>query len=794
MTTSAILKSIDRDRVVTILEAPSNAEVWDLAGQDFIRLQDMQSALRSFKRSEVAGPPFLQNYLYRLAMALEISGELDAAATRYIRIYEEKSEHSRDALYRAIGCLHRTNAHAAIVALLGNLRPSEWRGYQELGLIGGLAFSEQGDISRAASWLFIEPDITKRCGPAWDLLSQLIASGASIGGPEDVKRFLHETAHSVFQAAIPARKVLRWIIRSGHANTLATLIAHPTLIQLSNGQNLSHASIFIREWGLKEAGLRAARMALVMLPDNPTAVRAILPNASEPNQAISFSETLWAKTAIILPDTEDVTVNEAVITLKTAELENLTTLYLKRAAERFKASPSLLYNVGSHFNEKALAEMAEPVLRRAVILEPGYAKAWSSYTVALCTQLESERGVISSHRALAADPKLQSGYTNLAMAYRGTGELDLAISAGKQQLRISPKDATARMGVAFNQLSIGAIEEGFENYLCRWAQPGFPSAKRPFPQAEWTLQKIPKGKKVLIYMEQGMGDELMFSWFLKYAEEHASGQIVVECDPRLIPVFERSFPTIEFWPMTGPAQKRLLAPDILYKIPIGHLPSMFTSQLRELIKERWSLALNDRVRGYGWIVPDAKAVCHWRNRLQELGADNRMCIGISWRSGNQARARVSQYLNPHQIVDSLPDNCIAVVLQYVYEEDEFEEIRREAAKRGIDVVVFDGLDLKNDLADVIDLCAAVDVIVTPLTSIAFMGGVIGTPTWVFRTSASLTIWQQLGTPHIPWIPSIQLLFRRPQNLWDEVVQEMRKELSAACDWFMDRSSTHLSDT
>ena len=455
----------------------------------------------------------------------------------------------------------------------------------------------------------------------------------------------------------------------------------------------------------------------------------------------------------------------------------------------------MLYNVGAHFNEKALAEAAEPVLKRALLMEPGYSKAWSSYTVTKCTLLDSEQGITSSLRALAIDPRLQSGYTNLAMAYRGVGDLESAIEAGKRQLQISPKDAVARMGVAFNQLAVGAIEEGFEFYRSRWSQKSFPSQKRPFPQIEWTLQKVPQTKKVLIYMEQGMGDELMFSWFLKYAEERVPGQIVVECDPRLIPVFERSFPTIEFWPMTGPCQRRLLANDIMYKVPIGHLPSLFTPRLRQLIKQRWALALDKRVSGYGWIVPDPEGVRRWRNRLAGIGGEGRLCIGVSWRSGNMARARVSQYLSAEEIATSLPENSIAVILQYVYEQDELDIIRSEAAKRGIDVVAFDDLDLKNDLSDVVDLCAAVDGIVTPLTSTAFMGGVIGTPTWVFRTSASGSIWQQLGTPHIPWIPSIRLFFRDVHSSWDGTIQDVKAELQSGTDWILGRrEEREMADT
>lgn len=724
-------------------------------------------------------------------MALELSHNYAAASARYVRVYrDEDAAQRRDALYRAVGCLHRMGDQATIAELLGDLTPGDWRGYQELGLIAGLAFSGTGDPVRSISWLLIEPDIETPESSARLLLTRLIDKGAEFRNAADVRRFLLESIETIFVDSLLCRKVIRWVARSGHAGQLAA----PELIQSSKGKSLSYASMFFRESGAKGTARQLGKMALVLQPDDPGSMQAILPDETEGNVESLHSPVRWAKAITIVPDSKDFMVNDAVIALKIADLESLTTTYLARAADRFKASPKLLYNIGAHFNEKALAEQAEPVLRRAVLLEPGYAKAWSSYTISMCTMLKPERGIVSSLRALTSDPKVQSGYTNLAMAYRGVGELDLAVSAGKRQLEVSPNDAVARMGVAFNSLAIGAIEEGFTFYRHRWAQKGFPSKKRPFPQTEWTLQKIPRANKVLIYMEQGMGDELMFSWFLYYAEELAPGQVVVECDSRLIPVFERTFPTIEFWPMTGPCQRRLLADDIQYKVPIGHLPSMFTARLRQLIKDRWTLGL-DRLRsGNGWILPSPEGVTRWRDELAAIAGDQRICIGVAWRSANMARARVSQYLTAEEITQSLPDNSVAVILQYVYEDEEIDIIRREASRRGIDVVIFDDLDLKNDLSDVVDLCAAVDAIVTPLTSTAFMGGVVGTPTWVFRTSPTDSIWQQLGAPFIPWIPDIRLFFRDATESWGAPVVTVRDDLSASIDWVLERRRSQAQST
>ncbi|WP_420402497.1 hypothetical protein [Nisaea sp.] len=775
--TVGLVALIEEKSILATLTSPDDANHWDAGGQHLIRNEQVGIAATFFKRAEILERSFNEGITYRYALTLELLGEFDGAAKRYRDVIQKGERHSRDALYRAVGCLHRLQRPQDIVDLLHAEEPGDWQKYAGLHMTAAWAFACRGFIASAVAWVCWDSEIHDRSSAAADVLKGLLRSRIDADGQDATSLIFPLAGERIFQIRWLALAVIRWLINSQLAESLACALNSPDLIRQTDGKCLSYTAAFMREWPAAEDAFRGARLALLWRPDDPAGIAAILPHDSEFEEYSRDYVSRWARAAIVTPNIEEATANDAVIVLKMLNDHSVSDLYVWRAADRFRASPPLLYNAGSHLNERSFAELAEPFLKRAIILAPDYAKALSAYSVSKSIMLESQDGVRFSKSAIAADPRLQSGYTNLAMACRGLGDVAGALEAGLQQLRIAPTDAIARMGVAFNQLTLGAIEQGFENYRVRWAQKNFPSAKRSFPQREWMLQKLPLGKKALIYMEQGMGDELMFSWFLKYAEEVAPGQIVVECDYRLLPAFQRSFPDIEFLPRTTPVLPRLYETDILYKVPIGHLPSMFCPKLRALIRERWALALKPHVSGYGWIQPDHERVEEWRRKLDRLGRNERVCIGVAWRSQTLNRQRKLQYLSPLELAHSLPENAIAVNLQYVYEPEELEELRREAAKRGIDVVTFPDLDLKDDLSDVIDLCGALDAIVTPLISTAFMGGTIGTPTWVFRSAESKSLWQQLGTPHIPWIPSIRVLFRDPREPWDDIIVNMRSTLT-----------------
>lgn len=769
-----------------IIQFPAISENWDRAAQALIKAKSVRPAVTYFKRSHVSAPPKLPDNLYRFAMALELAGDYASAAEQYVSVAASDPTKNREATYRAIGCLQRINRLEQIARLTEGTGPADWQGFESMFSVVAFANMGSGKPAAALRWVCHGAQVEDKESEHFRVAATIVEQNNVIEGEESLRDLLVSCAERIFAKSHLSRLILRWAINCDLGAELLRLLVSRELIVASNGKCLQTAAPLFRDRNKPSDRLLGAQMALVWDPLDRHGIQALVPDDLEFNQFSIESNKRWSKAAILAPTTPEHVANQAVIVHKIIDEGETTTRYILRAAKRFLSCPPLLYNAGSYLNEKSLAEQAEPLLRRAVMLTPDYAKALSSLSVSLSTMNEGAKAVRCSQFALSSDPDLESGFTNLAMAYRCVGDIEQAKEAGLQQIRRAPNDAIARMGVAFNQLTLGAIEQGFENYRHRWAQKKFPSMKRPFPQKEWTLQKVPKDKKVLIYMEQGMGDELMFSWFLQFANRAAPGQLVVEADNRLLPVFRRTFPDIEFLPLTTPVRPRLLADDILYKVPIGHLPSYFTDELRRVIKERWEIATQFPVRGYGWIKPDEQEQTAWRSKLADYGSNERLTVGVAWRSGTTNRQRGRQYVTPEELSDALPDGCLAINLQYVYEDSEREEIERRTARRGITFVTLPDLDLKDDLDDVINLCSVMDVIVTPLTSTAFMGGTLGVPTWVFRCSESRTTWHQLGTPHIPWLPSIHLFFRTPWESWAGVIDQTRSGLMEHRDWLLSR--------
>ena len=97
----------------------------------------------------------------------------------------------------------------------------------------------------------------------------------------------------------------------------------------------------------------------------------------------------------------------------------------------------------------------------------------------------------------------------------------------------------------------------------------FPFEKRDFPQPFWEGTD-PKDKSILVWTEQGIGDEIMFSSILPDLLNR-NANVIVESDTRMVSLFQRSFPKTRFIPRQNPPNSQLLNTTVDYQTPIGSL-------------------------------------------------------------------------------------------------------------------------------------------------------------------------------------------------------------------------------
>lgn len=289
------------------------------------------------------------------------------------------------------------------------------------------------------------------------------------------------------------------------------------------------------------------------------------------------------------------------------------------------------------------------------------------------------------------------------------------------------------MNRALLRLAEGDIAGGWEDYAHRFAAGDAVPRRIRIP--EWQGEDL-AGRSILVWGEQGLGDEILFGTVLPDLVSRA-GRVIVECDPRLTGLFARALPGTE---VRRPTPDHRIGPqDADVHAPMGTVAARLRPGLRHFPATS------------PFLTPDRASAAAWRARLAALGPG--LKVGICWRSSRMTADRAAAYSRVAQWGPLLGVPGIAFVsLQY----NEHAAERVEALQRfGAILHHWPDLDQRNDLEGVAALIAGLDLVVTAPTAVGEFAAALGVPVW--RIGVGADDWSSLGTPVRPWFPSMALV-------------------------------------
>ena len=312
------------------------------------------------------------------------------------------------------------------------------------------------------------------------------------------------------------------------------------------------------------------------------------------------------------------------------------------------------------------------------------------------------------------------------------GDLDKAIAIQKSIIERDPSCVVARWNLAIHQLEAGELPEAFDNYEARWQWRDFPSERRTFDMPRWKGEP-PEGKKILVWREQGVGDEICFAGILP--DLIATGaRITFECSPKLAGLFRLAFPDIEIRAEKAVASRK--AQDYAgfdFEIPVGSLARRF----------RPTAAIM-QAKCRPWLKRDAEIEARLRADMN-VGPDQPL-IGLSWRSSNRNLSRNQNYVGAEYLAPlKLLGKSRFVCLQY----DECSEEVAAMREMGLPIYDFPNIDQMNDLVSASYLSGTCDLVISADTASGALAAGLGVPTIMFGRSRSMA---QLGTDGVPWYP------------------------------------------
>lgn len=394
--------------------------------------------------------------------------------------------------------------------------------------------------------------------------------------------------------------------------------------------------------------------------------------------------------------------------------------------------------------------LAAALYKQVLQIEPRHLEALQN--LGKCYKDENNNELARKTWRIALDIENDADlWGNIGATYTNNGTPDEAIQALTEGLKLRPNDKSIRHNLALAYLEKGDWEQGFALYDERLGLMTPERHAKRLPRWDGT-----PGKRVIVWGEQGVGDEIMFASCLPDAIAVA-GKVAFECHPRLLETFRRSFPGIECH-----GTRKVLVPQWIdydqwdAQISVASLPRLFRKTDADF-------------PGTPYLKPDAEKVARFR------GNANKPRIGVAWKGGIK---KTRSDLRSIELATLLPVFSAIDAdwhsLHYMPEAPaEILDLDFEAGVRlrhGARVISAENMDDFNALV------ASMDLIITVCTTLVHQAGAMGVPAWCLVPDKPAWRYRVAGDT-MPVYESVQLIRQEPGQPWERVAERVADMLS-----------------
>jgi tetratricopeptide (TPR) repeat protein len=363
-------------------------------------------------------------------------------------------------------------------------------------------------------------------------------------------------------------------------------------------------------------------------------------------------------------------------------------------------------------------------------------------------------------RAITIQSDHSLALADLGRAVFEFGQYEEGLMLSLKAYVLAPASTNAATNSGMCCLLLGRYSEGWVFYESRLRMDSFWSGR---DEARGFFERLPLfsglpsslGKRVLVWAEQGVGDEVMFGGLVGEFRG-LCGELLLQVDRRLMGLFERALPGVRVF------ERGKTVPAELYdeQIPMGSLG-------------KWLRPSRESFEGKGGRYLQAQEGLGRRLRAElGVGASEKL-IGLSWRSAS-AETGAARSLSLKDLVGALQgvEGVRFLNLQYGEVSEELRALREET---GVEVLTHPGIDNREDLEGLAGLIEGCDLVVSVGNATAHLSGALGQKTWVLLPYVAGWRWLHEGE-RCPWYQSVRLYRQAERGEWAPVLAMVRQNL------------------
>ena len=364
--------------------------------------------------------------------------------------------------------------------------------------------------------------------------------------------------------------------------------------------------------------------------------------------------------------------------------------------------------------------------------------------------------------ALKQMPGYLSAYKNRGTLWIWTGEIEKELRWYEEGLKHDPNNAELHRNLGVIYLLLGDLKRGFDEYRWRWQMPGLIRPSTPAPI--WNGESL-KGKKFLLYPEQGLGDAIQFVRVAVELQQRGA-HVILSCEHRMWALF-RSAPGVTEWTLDSH-----VPPTVDYHASMIEVLDTLYQLDGELA---WGTDLFTDENQGGYLTVSPELVDYWKNWLDSNTDARRKRIGINWQGNPEHHADVYRSV-PLETLRPLSElkNVQLINLQFGFGSEQLAECDfADSIVRLPDHVDQDD----GAFTDTTAIVKCLDGVVTTDTSIAHLAGAVEAPVTMMLGRVPDWRWL-LGDDATRWYPSMRLVRQAELGDWSDVVEKVCKTLAS----------------
>ena len=350
--------------------------------------------------------------------------------------------------------------------------------------------------------------------------------------------------------------------------------------------------------------------------------------------------------------------------------------------------------------------------------------------------------------AIKLNPNFSSSYINKGILHTDLNEFEIGEKFFDTGLSLHNDDINAHVSYGVNLLKQKRYYEGFSEYSWRLKAYNIKSLKN---REQWQGQPPTAGQKLLIVMEQGYGDTIMYSRYLPLLK--TQGWKILFSGPSEIVSLIGNLGIDEFVEVTQENGQwngfdQLEEKEFDFFCYLGDLPLLFKTTAKKIPSPA------------GYLVPSISYTAKW---LKLLGPKYKPRIGINWFGSKTFYLDNKRSMNLQEFLKCLPKEFEYVCLQKDLPKSDLEIIKKH------DNIRFFGDQIENwcDTAGIIE---NIDLTISTCTSIINLTGALGRPGFVLLPFSPDFRWDA------DWYKSITQFRQEENGNWTKVLNKVRTEL------------------